>query len=91
MLSWPTNPSPPRMYTGILRQDFTPEETAALQQSEPHRNWFEKIKADVWHPTSDELLLFAIHPKLILDADLRQDIAFHLHQDRCVECRNLVG
>jgi hypothetical protein len=70
-----------RIYTGILREDFSPDEQQALATCP---SLHAKVAQQVWHPSHDELAQWlAGHA----EGELHSDIDFHLNIDQCASCK----
>ena len=75
-------PNLERMYTAILRENFTKEELKAIKEVAGLKEKYDTVKEQVWYPTIEELTDYINEP-LTLDDDLRQQIEYHLEVDQC--------
>jgi len=79
-----------RMYTASIRNNFTAAEVAEIA-ADPHKaRLLEKIRANIWHPKPETLLTFIVAPQRLRD-DVRADVEYHLHTDRCACCCDKVA
>ena len=71
-----------RLYTGILRQDFTGRNLRLLRLVRTRRV-LEKVRTNVWHPNREALIWH------VLGVLPNTDIHYHLEVDKCVCCRQV--
>ncbi|MDA8967782.1 hypothetical protein N9F76_00665 [bacterium] len=77
------NPGPnlERMYTAILRENFTKDEWSAIKKDEGLKKRYDTVKEQVWYPTTEQLTDY-INGE-ITDEELKDQIQYHLEIDRC--------
>jgi hypothetical protein len=68
-----------RMYTAVLRENFTQHELDAIAGSETLQRRLEGIKQRVWRPSDEELTLYVTKKA---NEDLRKQIKYHLEVDK---------
>jgi hypothetical protein len=76
-----SGPSLARMYTAILREDFSSAERDAIQADPGLDAKYEKVKGEVWYPTLEELREYVNGETT--DQDLKEQIQYHLETDQC--------
>lgn len=81
-------PSLARLYTAILREDWTDAEWRLIQENLLVRQMYHNAQASVWYPTPDQLRKYA---DAQLPADLQADIEHHLEVDKCQHSLRLLG
>lgn len=82
-------PSMPRLYTAVLREDWTTEETEAIRASRDAQRVLAKVRDNVWYPTVLQLVKYQ-YARDLLSEDERADIQYHLEIDRCQRSRRLL-
>ena len=68
-----------RMYTAVLRENFTQHELEAIAGSETLQRRLEVTKQRVWRPSVEELKLYVTRQA---NEDLRKQIKYHLEVDK---------
>ena len=80
-------PSLARMYTAILREDWTKPEWDSMEDKQVQRMYHNTLES-VWYPTFEQLTKY-LDGKL--PADLQNAVEHHLEVDKCLHSLRLLG
>lgn len=69
-----------RFRTGLLREDWTPEEAAHLAKCKRCERTRERVAAQLWRPSHWDLVRYHVGQ---LDPEAAEDIRYHLEVDKC--------
>jgi len=77
-----------RMYTAVLRENWTAAERKCIEESEYARKLLTKVRANVWYPTPLQLFQYL---RDRLPEDEKADVEYHLQVDQCKRSQRLAG